>query len=409
VDFLRIWTVLRTHYPWILAVTLIAMLGSYLHTRRLPKIYSAAARIVVPQKGSSAGGAFIPSLGKGDSLAGLVAGSLGLQVAGTTDLFIAYLDSRTMAEAVVAHFDIQRRYNAPELQRAVGIVMSMREFIPRKTGTIDIRVESPDPRFAADMANFYADNLDRMNQTFSNTEAGRHRRFIETRLVETQKALREAEERFRQFEERNKTLVGGGAFEGSSEGLKRSLDTFAGLQNSLIEEEMRLASMRMYATDENPEVMLQKLRIEKIQRRLEEAQYGNSGNPNGRKKKAGSPDRSFSLPVAELPSTVLEGIRLRRDLKLQEAMYSLLTSQLEQAKIAEARDLPTLQILDRAVPPLRPVKPLVRKTVQFTGMLTLVLVCLAAYAWDAFRRWQAQLVSAAQTPAQASETAPAST
>jgi uncharacterized protein involved in exopolysaccharide biosynthesis len=310
-----------------------------------------------------------------------------------------------MAEDVVAHFDIQRRFNISEPQKATMAVMGMREFLPRKTGTIDIQVESPDPRFAADMANFFADNLDRMNRTYSITDAGRNRRFIEGRLAETHRALREAEERVRQFEERNKTLAGASALEGSTEGSKRSLDTFARLQNTLIEEEMRLASMRMYATNENPDVMLQKLRIERIQRQLEEAQYGNPGNPAGRKKRDGNPDRSFSLPVAELPSTLLEGIRLRRELKLQETMFSLLSSQLEQAKISEARDLPTLQILDRAIPPLYPVKPLVRRSVQFAGLLTFVLACLAAYGWDALRRWQAQSIAASPGPTGSPETA----
>jgi uncharacterized protein involved in exopolysaccharide biosynthesis len=404
-DFLRIWMVFRAHYRWILAITLIVMAGTYLHMRRIPKIYMAVTRIVVPQKGSSPGAAFIPGGGRGDSLAGLVAGSLGIQATGTMDLFMAYLDSRTMAEDVVAHFDIQRRFNISEPQKATMAVMGMREFIPKKTGTIDIQVEATDPRFAADMANFYAGNLDRMNRTYSITDAGRNRRFIEVRLAETHKALREAEERVRQFEERNKTLAGASALEGSTEGSKRSLDTFTRLQNTLIEEEMRLASMRMYATDENPDVMLQRLRIERVQRQLEEAQYGNPGNPAGRKKRDGNTDRSFSLPVAELPSTLLEGIRLRRDLKLQEAMFSLLSSQLEQAKIAEARDLPTLQILDRAIPPLYPVKPLVRRSVQFAGFLTFVLACLAAYGWDSLRRWQAQTVSARPGPTGSPETA----
>jgi uncharacterized protein involved in exopolysaccharide biosynthesis len=406
-DFLSLWIIFRTHYRWIVAITLIVMVGTYLYVRQLPKIYASTAKIVIPQRATSPGAAFIPSSGRsgGDGIAGLVAGSLGIQATGTLDLFTAYLDSRTMAEDVVAHFDIQRRFKIAEPQQAAIVVMGMREFIPKKTGTIDIRVEATDPNFAADMANFYADNLDRMNRTFSITDANRQRRFIEARLVETHKALREAEERVRQFEDRNKTLAGANP----EDGPRRSMDTFSRLQNTLLEEEIRLASMRLYATDENPEVVLQKLRIEKIQRQLEDAQYGNNGNSRGRRARGGTRDRSFSLPVAELPSTLLEGIRLRRDLKLQEAMFSLLSSQLEQAKISEARDLPTLQILDRAVPPLYPVKPQVRRSVLFVGLLSFGLACLGAYGWELLRRRHAQLVSGEQAPARISDATPAST
>lgn len=384
-DLFRFWNVLRTHVLWIVVVTFVVMVGTYLSVRRLPKIYAATARIVIPQRGSS-GASFLPSsLGRGD-LAGLVAGSMGLQVTGSMDLFIAYLESRTMAEGVVAHFDIQRRFNIPETQRAVGFVMGMGEFIPKKTGTLDIRVESPDPRFAADMANFYADNLDRMNRTYSITDAGRNRGFIEARLAETQKALGEAEERMRQFEERNKALAGASTDYGS----KSSLDTVTRLQGELWLQEALLASMRGYATDDNPDLIVQKLRIEEARRQLEDVQYGNHGSPQGRKTRGKNPDQSFSLPVAELPTTLLEGMRLRRELKLQEAVFALLSSQLEQAKIAEARDLPTLQILDRAIPPIYPVKPNVRKTVLFNSLLTFVVAFLGAFGWDAIRRLKGQ-------------------
>ena len=46
-----------------------------------------------------------------------------------------------------------------------------------------------------------------------------------------------------------------------------------------------------------------------------------------------------------------------RNVKVQETVYTLLTQQLEQAKIAEARDMPTVQALDRAVSADRKSKP----------------------------------------------------
>jgi len=43
-------------------------------------------------------------------------------------------------------------------------------------------------------------------------------------------------------------------------------------------------------------------------------------------------------------------------LKVQETLYALLTSQYEQAKIAEARDTPTVQVLDPPVPADKQIK-----------------------------------------------------
>jgi len=395
VDFLRIWAVIRRNLWWILGLTLVVMVGTYLYARRLPKIYAASTRIVTPQRGGASGGSFLP-IGRGDGLMGLAAASIGIQATGSLDLFMAYLESRTMAEAVVDHFNLQERFHSKEREGAVNAAMGLGEFIPKKTGTIDIRVESPDPSFAADVANFYADNLDRMNRTFNITDAGRQRRFIEARLVETQRALHEAEEWVRQFEERNKSLIGSSA-EGAAQ--DPSLVSMITFQSKIAEEEARLASLRVYETDENPEVILQRFRIEKLQKQLDEIKYGNS--PTIASHRGGNPksDRSFKVPVADLPAVVREGIRLRRDLKLQEAMFQVLSSQLEQAKIAEARDLPTLQILDRAIPSLRPIKPLVRKMIQFAGLLTFVGACLAAFGWDAIQRAKAQAAAQVATPA----------
>ncbi|OGB94325.1 MAG: hypothetical protein A3G35_15175 [candidate division NC10 bacterium RIFCSPLOWO2_12_FULL_66_18] len=395
-DFLRIWAVIRRNLWWILGLTLVVMVGTYLYARRLPKIYAATTRMMVPQRGGSSTGAFLPTGGRGDSLMGLAAASIGIQTAGTQDLFLAYLESRTMAEALADHFNLQERFRIKERQDAVNAAMGLGEFIPKKTGTIDIRVESPDPSFAADVANFYADNLDRMNRTFNITDAGRQRRFIEARLVETQRALHEAEEWVRQFDERNKSLIGSAAEGAAQDPSLQSMITF---QSKIAEEEARLASLRVYETDENPEVILQRFRVEKLRKQLDEIKYGNSPPIASQRGGNSKSDRSFKVPVADLPVVVREGIRLRRDLKLQEAMFQVLSSQLEQAKIAEARDLPTLQILDRAIPPLRPVKPLVRKIIQYAGLLTFVGACLAAYGWDAIQRAKAQVAAQVATPA----------
>jgi len=57
--------------------------------------------------------------------------------------------------------------------------------------------------------------------------------------------------------------------------------------------------------------------------------------------------------VGGLPQAGVEIMRLWRDLKVQEQVFELLTAQLEEARIRETRDTPTVQVLDAALPPLR--------------------------------------------------------
>jgi len=49
--------------------------------------------------------------------------------------------------------------------------------------------------------------------------------------------------------------------------------------------------------------------------------------------------------------------RLTREFKIQENVFELLTSQHELAKIEEAKDVNTIQVLDEAVPPDKKAKP----------------------------------------------------
>ncbi len=74
------------------------------------------------------------------------------------------------------------------------------------------------------------------------------------------------------------------------------------------------------------------------------------------------------------------------DLTPQEALVQALSIQVEQARIAEARDLPTVQVLDRATPPTSPVGPPVRRIVEYAGILALVVLSLAAIGWEAIHR-----------------------
>jgi tyrosine-protein kinase Etk/Wzc len=64
---------------------------------------------------------------------------------------------------------------------------------------------------------------------------------------------------------------------------------------------------------------------------------------------------------------------------VQETVYTLLTQQLEQAKIAEARDTPTVQTLDQAVPADRKSKPKIKLNIAIAGITSLLVGLLLAF------------------------------
>src|SRR5205814_2312896 len=108
--------------------------------------------------------------------------------------------------------------------------------------------------------------------------------------------------------------------------------------------QVQLQVMRNFATDANPEVVALRRRVDEMNRQLAQMQYGDGaawqfGQPGER--------HDFTVPFSRVPEVGLELARLTREVKVQETLTTLLTQQVEQARINEARDLPVVQVLDQ--------------------------------------------------------------
>jgi tyrosine-protein kinase Etk/Wzc len=137
--------------------------------------------------------------------------------------------------------------------------------------------------------------------------------------------------------------------------------------------------MRKFATDVNPEVVKIKQRIQEMKRHLGQMHYGKGWVLPAENHNPGAPRNEIHIPFAQVPELGLELARLMRDVKVQETVYSLLTQQLEQAKIAEARDTPTVQALDTAVPADRKSKPKIKFNMAVAGITSLFVGILLAF------------------------------
>ena len=134
--------------------------------------------------------------------------------------------------------------------------------------------------------------------------------------------------------------------------------------------------MRNFATDANPEMIAITRRVDEMKRQLGRMQYGD-GEPAPQ---ASSPDRrDFVIPFPKVPEVGIELVRLTRDAKVQETLVTLLIQQVEQARMAEARDIPVIQVLDRAVPAERHSKPRLRLHLAIAGVTSLFTGIVAAF------------------------------
>jgi tyrosine-protein kinase Etk/Wzc len=371
VNLLDYWRVVRARWRLIIVLCTSAVLATMAYSLWLPKIYASTVTILTPDERGGRG------LGLATALAasGIVQSIPGLSIPSMTpqrDIFVSILKSRTMAQDVVAHFHLQERYEAAFLSDAIRRLSSATTVSLSKDGVISVKVEETDPQLAADIANFYVANLDQMLARFATTEASKQRVFITDRLTETERELRRAEESLRRFQETNKVIA-------LQEQARGAVETAAQLKGEIMASEVQLEVMRKFATEANSEVVKLKERIQELKRHLAQMQYGKGWVLPAESRNPGEPRNEIHIPFAQVPELGIELARLMRDVKVQETVYTLLTQQLEQAKIAEARDMPTVQPLDTGVPADRKSKPKIKLSLAIAGITSLLVGVLLAF------------------------------
>ena len=335
----------------------------------LPKMYQSSATIIAPKEVSSSA-----------LLGGLAASTLLQQVPGVSlpsftssrDLLMSLLKSRTIAQAVIEHFKLQERDRLEFQEDAIRRLQELVAISVSREGVITIRVEDRDSALAAQIANFYVEQLDRMVARYHTGEAGHQRTFLTEQLTGTKARLDESERALRSFQESNRAIV-------LQEQTRGAIEAAARLKGEIMASEVQLQVIRSFATDANPDVVTLRRRIDEMNRQLARMQYGDGST---RRAADGAGRRDFVVPFSQVPGVGLELARLTREVKVQETMMTLLTQQVEQARIAEAKDLPVVQLLDRAVPAQRASKPRLIVNLAVAGVASLFAAVLLAFVLE---------------------------
>ncbi|MFH0809673.1 MAG: Wzz/FepE/Etk N-terminal domain-containing protein [Pseudomonadota bacterium] len=336
---------------WLVAaITASASIIAVIISLMLPKIYSSTASIL-PQQDSPMGGPFMGGSADGGGK-GIAMGMLGsyLGMGSPADLWLGIMKSQTVKDAVIQRFGLREVYGAETMENTRAALGNRVTLETTDEGIITVTVEDKDPRRAAGMANAFVAELDRVNRKTITTSGGRMRAFVKQRLAETQKALANAEDTLKGFQQRTRTVD----VDAQSNAV---ISMFANLKTRLAANEVALSSLLSYATPNHPEVEVLRAEIAELKRQLTKVETGGSGRSD------------LLLPSDTVPGVGVQYARLLRNVKYQEALWELLIQQYEMARIQEAKDTPTVQILDVGQVPQKKCKP--RRTV-------IVLVLTAA-------------------------------
>ena len=300
----------------------------------LPVRYEAKVMLLPPQQNSSVASALLGQMGNLGGLGSLgsLTGGLGLKT--PADMYISMLTSRSVEDAMIQRFGLMAEYKLKRMSEV------RKEFERRTTavagtkdGMIRLTVEDRDPKRAAEMANGYVEEFRKLSSTLAITEAARRRLFFDHELQQAKDDLTVSEEAMQKTQQTTGVL--------QIDSQARSLiESAAVLRAQVVAKEVQVQSMRSFAAEDNPALILAKQQLAALQSQLN--QIAGSHQDSG---------SDIVMSKGRVTQAGLEYLRRYRDLKYRETVFELLAKELEIAKLDEAREGEIVQVVDTAVPP----------------------------------------------------------
>jgi len=244
-------------------------------------------------------------------------------------------------DKLIQQFDLKKLYGARNMEDArKALTANTSLSVDRKSQITSITVTDRNPQRAAAMGQAYVGELNRLVAELSTSSARRERIFLEGRLQGVSKDLEAAEKEFSQFASKN------AAIDVKEQG-KAMVEAAAMLQGQLIAAQAQYEGLRNIYTDDNSRVRSMKARIDELQRQLEKL----GGKDESSILASSQPGDSMYPSIRKLPLLGVTYADLYRRTKIQEAVLETLTKQYELAKVQEAKEIPTVKVLDSANTP----------------------------------------------------------
>lgn len=353
----------------------------------IPKRYTTNTRLMPPDSQSSSNMMMLAGMAQkaGTGLGSEAGDLLGLKSSGA--LFVGMLQSQTIQNRLIEQFELKKVYGK-RLMLDARTQLSGNTAVQedRKSGIITITVTDRNPQRAASIANAYINELNNMVAQLSTSSAHRERLFLEDRLQSVKRDLDDAETQLAQFSSKNSTL------DIQQQG-KAMLDAASNLAGQMIAAESELQGLRQIYTENNARVRELSARVGELRKELDKiggmdsniARAGQGGVNSSLEPLA---DTTTDMPYPSIRRLPLLGAKYAdyyRQAKIQETVYELLTQQNELAKVEEAKETPSVKVLDPAeIPEKKSYPP--RLIIMILG--TCIALGLAAARTIAKRRWR---------------------
>jgi tyrosine-protein kinase Etk/Wzc len=328
-----------------------------------PISYEAAVTVLPPEKNTPMGGLSNLLGGTGD-LSNLITGGM---TGGNSQLFAEILKSRTAAEYVIKKHDLINFYNADDMYEAVKKLDNNLNIEISKEGIVKLYVTvstrlfplfSDERKFvrklSADLSNSFIEALDIINRNKLSSKAKQAREYIEGQIIITKSLLDSVEISLMSFQKSNKTFS-------LPEQVKAAIDAAAKIKAEIATTEIELGMVRSNLKEDNRTLIALRSKLEQLREQYNKMEMGS---------------QDYLVSFKEVPQLGRGLASLLREVKIQNEVYLLLQQQYYKEKIQENKDLPTIEILDAAIPPQKPVGPRIIFSSILGGVFVFMLISL---------------------------------
>ena len=288
---------------------------------------------------------------------------------------IAILKSRTVMETIIKKYNLIEFYKAENIEEALESLADHVSLEIEEEGTLSIKAhvstgwlhydkdELKVRELSAEIANEFVNQLDIVNKRLQTEQAVHQRKFLGERYGENLMDLIKAEEKLKQFKENHNII----SIESQT---RTAIESAAALKNQILINEVQKGVVSRKLKLNHPEIIGIEDEIRELTVKLHEIEYGKDTSENVR--------GNLFLVLSEIPQIDADLMRLTREVDIQSTLFIYLTQQYEDAKIQEAKNTPTIQLLDPAVTPIKKSSPKRLLMVFIMALITFVFSSIYA-------------------------------
>lgn len=289
------------------------------------------------------------------------------------DQLLAILYSRRIAEKVIKKFSLVERYKFHK-KRKYYIEDVIRKFHKNYGVTendlknISISFTDKNPVVSAKVVNFIISELDSLNSHISRNNARNTRVFFESRLSIVKNEMDSAHKKFADFQEKYNFLD-------LEQQVVASIEALSTIEAQILNNDINIEFLKNRYGANNYEVkeLLKNRRV--LERRMKH--YLDSGSGE------------LIIPLKNTPRLGIEYSYLYRDVKVQEMLYAFLLQNYEQARLSEANNTPTVNVLEYAKTPQkksRPKRAIICILIISSGFILISIIILIMKWYDIHRK-----------------------